>query len=180
MIVEFSDFKGERRIPDLFPEIGTDDVANTATQQALGEFIEKYEREYLLQFLTPLNPPSWGEMGEAVSELYDYNDLPEEEKIDEEKNRLIKSLKAIIPNFIAFYWFKNETIQNTGIGAVIPNGSNSKRANNVERMVFVWNEMVDGSRRLYKDFKDSKDGKDSNDGLFPDRDIFKKINAWGI
>jgi len=166
MIVDFSDFKGEARIPDLLHEIGTEDAVNTATQKAMQEFIDKYELKYLLQF--------FGDE-DSVNDLEDYNDLPEIEKTDEDKNRLIESLKSIIPNFIAFYWFRNETVRNTGIGAVIPQGQNSNRINNVDRSVFIWNEMVGKSRKLYKDTKDIKDGN-----LFPNRDIFRKINAFGI
>lgn len=140
MIVEFSDFKAEASIPDLFPEIGTEEEVNTATQRELQVFIDKYEPMYLFQFFGN---------EEAVAELYEYFKLPDELQSDKNKNNLIKSLKSIIPNFIAFYWFRNETVQNTGIGGVIPQGQNSKMTNNFDRSVNVFNEMVDESRKLF-------------------------------
>ena len=172
MIVEFSDFKGEAMIPDLKPEIGTEDPINTATQNELQEFIDKYEWEYLLQFLGS---------EKAVSELYDYFNFPEEEKTDEEKNNLLKSLKTIIPNFIAFYWFRNETVKNTGIGAVIPQGQNSKRTNNFDRSVKIFNEMVVKSRELFVSyfncrFPIKRYNKVTEE--FEIVDIFNKITWW--
>lgn len=166
-IVEFSDFKREARIPDLFPEIGTEEPVNTATQNALQEFMDEYEMVYLLQFFGDNN---------KVSELYDYYNLSEIDKTDEEKNNLLKSLKTIIPYFIAYYWFRNETVQNTGIGAVIPQGQNANRTNNVDRMVFIWNKMVEGSRSLYRQYFDSEEYY----SVIPNRDIFTKINVFGI
>ena len=164
MIVEFSDFKREAKIPDLFPEIGTDDFVNTATQEALQEFIDEYERKYLLQF--------FGKRKQAYILLREFSYYLEFPEDDKKMTRLIKSLKTIIPNFIAWYWFRNESVQNTGIGAVIPQGENSNRTNNVDRMVFIWNEMVDKTRVLYKEHFDTH--------LIPERDIFLKINAFGI
>ena len=166
MIVDFSDFKFEAKIPILFPKIGTDDAVNEATRATFKEFMEKYELIYLLQFFpphipigskhAPHIPPFGGAWGGG----------------SKEKKQLIKSLKSIIPNFIAFYWFRNETIQNTGIGAVIPQGQNAIRTNNADRMERIWNEMVDNTRYLYKAYFPKYN--------FPDKDIFKKINLFGI
>ena len=174
MIVDFNDFIGEIRIPNLFAELGTEDAVNLAIQEEFQIFIDKYEPIYMLQF--------FGDE-ETITNLYNYYKLPDEEKTDEVKNELLKSLKSIIPNFIAFYWFRNETIQNTGIGAVIPQGQNSKRINNVDRCVFIWNEMVEKSRLLYRDYwnvSDKRETYSGGNGFFPYEDIFNKINSFGI
>jgi len=167
MIVDFNDFRGEIRIPNLFAELGTEDAVNLATQEEFQIFIDKYEPIYLLQF--------FGDK-DKVTELYDYHNLPDEDKTDEAKNELIKSLKSIIPNFIAFYWFRNETVKNSGIGAVIPQGQNSNRTNNVDRSVFIWNEMVEKSIELrIKNYELTEFVL----GLSK-RNIFNKINSFGI
>ena len=162
-IIVFSDFQREADIPNLFPEMGSEDTINVAIQNEVQSFIDRYEPDYLLQFLGD---------EKSVEELYEYFALPEEKKTDEQNNKLIKSLKTIIPNFIAFYWFRNETVQNTGIGAVLPQGQNSTRTNNVDRSVHIWNEMARASKILYRVYFLTYD--------VPNKDIFKLTNAFGI
>ena len=141
MIIEFSDFKIEGKIPNLFPEIGGDDPVNIAIQENVQDFIDEYEHEYLIQFFGN---------EESVEFLEAYNLLDESEKTDEAYNKLIKSLKTIIPYYVAFRWFNNETIQNTGIGAVIPKGQNSDRTNNEDRSNFIWNKMARKGKELFR------------------------------
>jgi hypothetical protein len=166
MLVDFSDFKAEAKIPGLFPVMGTEDLVNAATQYELNEFIEKYEMEYLLQFFGDKR---------LIRKLHKYNDLPKSEKQDKGMNELIQSLKSIIPLFIAFHWFRNETVQNTGIGAVIPQGENSKRTNNVVRSVHIWNEMAEESCKLY-----ARTPHFYRNPFIHRIDIFNKTNSYGI
>ena len=162
-IIVFSDFQREAKIPNLFPEMGSTDELNVGIENEVQSFINRYEPDYLLQFLGD---------EKSVDALHEYFALPEEQKTDEQNNKLIKSLKAIIPNFIAFYWFRNETVQNTGIGAVLPQGQNSTRTNNVDRCVQIWNEMARASKILYRVHFLTYD--------VPNKDIFKLTNTFGI
>lgn len=162
MIVSFDDFKRESRIPNLYTSVGVDDDVHSAIQNKVMEFIQYYEPVYLIQFL---------ESEENIKELYDYNELEDYQKEDEEKDNLIKSLKLAISNFVAFHYFRNDTVSNTGIGGVIPQGENSTRVNNIDRMVYLWNQMVYAGREAYIRFFGDK---------YPNSEIFKTINAFGI
>jgi len=140
MIVEFSDFVLEWRIPKLLAVVGEDDIVNKTIQDAVLEFIVEYERLYLLQFFS---------YSDFVDELLLYSTMPTEEQVDDDKNTLIKSLKPIVAKYVAYFWFKNESVQNTGIGAAIPQGQNATRTNNIDRMLEIWNMLVLETRDLY-------------------------------
>ena len=160
MIVTLSDFNNEAKIPGLFPIIGSSDPVNVAIQNEVNSFIEEYEPVYLEMFFNT---------SEEIQEIEDYNDL--EEKTDERKNELIKSLKVAIANFVAFYLFRDNTTFNTSIGAIIPRGESGAKTNNVNRSVFVWNKMAKETRKAYRVYYRKCIKKDA---------IFQDINIFGV
>lgn len=142
MIVSLSDFKAETRIPALFPTIGNNDTLNDVRQERVLEFIEKYEPKYLYAFLG----------FSKTKELYDYYDLPENEKTDKEKNNLIKALKLTIPYFISYYVFIDDGDKNTENGAIVLKFENATKTNNMRRLVLLWNEMVSMTKLIADEF----------------------------
>jgi len=161
MIVTFKDFTEEISIPDLQAVIGTQDLVNCAVQNRLQGFIEKYEPVFLYQFY---------ENETDATALETYNDLTV--KTDTDLNTLIESLKHPIACFIAFYYFRNETVPNTGIGSILPKGQNSNRTSTIDRSVQIWNEMVEEIRKIYFTEFDTD--------FYPIQDIFCKINSFNL
>ena len=163
MIVTLQDFKNEAKIPGLKPIIGNNSDVNSAIQSEIQGFIEKYEPKYLLQFFGNSS---------SVDSFVEYVNLPEDERKDEEKNTLIAIFKVTIAYFVAFYYFREKTVFNTGIGAVVPQGENGEKTNNVQRSVFIWNQMVKMTKRAFRDYFEIP--------ICREDDIFIFINEFGI
>lgn len=142
MIVSLSDFKVEASIPGLLPTIGNFDISNDVRKEKVEEFIEKYERKYLVEFLGH----------EKTVELYEYHNLPESEKDHKEINGLINSLKLTIPYYISYFLFIDDGDKNTENGAIVQKFENATKTGNMRRLVLLWNEMVGMTINIVNEF----------------------------
>lgn len=170
MIVSLENFNNEAKIPDLFPEIGNNDLVNEITKKKVISFIEKYEPIYLFSYFGNKN---------SVKKIYEYNELPEDEKTDKMLNRLIEVFKTTISYYVAFHYFRDNTVWNTGVGATIPNRENSSKINNVERCCVIWNRMVDLNHVSKFFFRNSEFIDSSYCNSFSS-EIFEEINIFGL
>lgn len=163
MIIRLVDFKGEARIPDLYAPVGANADVNTATQDEVLEYCEKYEPLFLEMFYK-------GHSTE-LEEIIDYNSLPEEQQTDNEMNILLQLLRTMIADYVAFYYFRNQSVINSGVGAVIMQPQHAERTNTVNKCVVVWNDMVRIARKLHVDMFGWE---------YPKEEIFHKINFLNL
>lgn len=167
MIVNFFDFKGEARIPNLFPVGTLEDGVNKATQDEVMDFINEYEPKYLEMF--------FDDDKEEIQDIVEYSLLPPEERTDDVKNKLLLRLKKAIARYVAFYYFRDNTVVNSGVGAVIMQPQHAERTDIVDKCVVVWNKMVAISKKAYVEYFDEH--------KFLHRrhvEIFRHINFVGV
>ena len=163
MIVRFVDFKSEARIPDLYAPVGANADINTATQAEVLEYCEKYEPQFLEMF--------YRKHDAELEEILAYNELPEEQQTDSEKNILLQSLRTMIADYVAFYYFRNQSVINSGVGAVIMQPQHAERTDIVNKCVVVWNDMVRIARKLHVELFGWE---------YPKEEIFHKINFLNL
>lgn len=163
MIVRLVDFKGEAKIPDLFASIGANADVNTATQAEVLEYCEKYEPLFLDMF--------YKKHEEDRTEIEQYAELPAEQQTDAEKNSILQSLRNMIADYVAFYYFRAMSVLNSGVGAVIMQPQHANRTDIVNKCVAVWNDMVRMSRKLHVEMFGWE---------YPKEEIFHKINFLGL
>ena len=159
MIVSTSDFKAEARIPALYP---LDEFSNSSAvvSEYLQAFIDKYEPLYLYKF--------FGNDAEAVGELLTYF---REGSGDAVKDELLLKLKAPIADYVAYQYFRNETVVNTTIGGVVEQGENGKKESNIHLCTRLWNEMCECGRMIYATVLKSQ---------CPRTEVFEYINAMNL
>lgn len=163
MIVRLVDFKGEAKIPDLYAPVGANADVNTATQNEVLEYCEKYEPQFLEMF--------YRKHDEELEEILAYNELPEEQQTDDEKNSILQSLRNMIADYVAFYYFRAMSVLNSGVGAVIMQPQHANRTDIVNKCVAVWNDMVRIARKLHVDMFGWE---------YPKDEIFHKINFLNL
>ena len=163
MIIRFVDFKGEARIPDLYAPVGANADINTATQNEVLEYCEKYEPQFLEMFYIKHDT--------ELADILAYNELPEEQQTDSEKNILLQSLRTMITDYVAFYYFRNQSVINSGVGAVIMQPQHAERTDIVNKCVVVWNDMVRIARKLHVELFGWE---------YPKEEIFHKINFLNL
>ena len=159
MIVRLVDFKGESRIPDMFASVGANADVNTATQEEVLEYCEKYEPQFLDMFYRKHNA--------ELEEILTYNELPAEQQTDTEKNKILQLLRIMIADYVAFYYFRYISVLNSGVGAVIMQPQHANRTDIVNKCVVVWNDMVRIARKLHVEMFGYE---------YPKDEIFHKIN----
>lgn len=163
MILTVNDFKCEARIAGLHNIIGNFDTANTEAQRVVEAFISKYEPVFLLKFFD-------GDR-DRISEIEHYSSLPDEERTDDEKNALLNCLVRSISHYVAFYYFRNSTIEITRIGGVIPQGENGRRVNTSSVTCLLWNQMAENNLHIYEDVLKEK---------APDTEVFVRVNEFNL
>lgn len=167
MLVRFEDFEREARIPTLFPSVGSNDGVNIATQRELQEYIFEYEPRFLEIFFD-------GDF-DAIQSIAEYAALSQNLQTDDEKNVLLSGLRKCLARYIAFYYFRDNSVLNTGVGAVIPQPQNSVRTDVVNKCCICWNQMAEYSRKLYiRTFGKEEYCKSMG------KSIFERINWAGI
>ena len=161
MILGFSDFKVEAKIPGLLAATPTSSPHNTIVQEVVRSYIEKYEPLFLRQFF---------DTADEIASIEEYASLPADQRTDEDKNELLADLKKSLSHYVAFYYFRSQT--NTPIGAVKLQGDNGERVSFTETLVLLWNQMVDNNVFIRKSLLSKNDVKKN--------DIFIKINTFGF
>ena len=134
--------------PRIFKaEITISQKSNPYMSDNIQEFIDKYERKFLLElfgvifyteFMTALNTPPTDEKWYSLADNAD--------------------LKLMIANYV-YYWYKqDETTQSMGISEAKPKAENASVTNSISKQVRTWNEMVrmvrlfDLDTTIYPDF----------------------------
>lgn len=109
----------------------------------LQEFIDKYEKKFLLELFgvtfyneliagltpVPVEPPTDPETFEPIPQKW--LDLVND-----------TDLKAMIANYVYYWWKRDETTQSMGISETKPKAENATVTNSVDKQVRAWNEMV--------------------------------------
>lgn len=148
-IVKLEDFRCEAAIPGLFPVAGTVSPNNVVIQNKVNEFIEKYEKRFL--------------------DLFFENEATKQDLIENEG--FCELIKPAIVNYIAYWYLRDTTAQNTPIGATIKQGENSKRVSNSQRLVQLFNEAVEINKTVFEIYYYRP---------FPDNELFYKINTFNL
>lgn len=159
MLVRFKDFKGQARIPNLFAGVGANADVNTTTQYEVIEYCKKYEPLFLDMFFKKHN--------EERQEIEDYSALPEEEQTNVVLNKILADLRIMIADYIAFYYFRENSVLNSSVGAVIMQPQHANRTDIVNKCVMVWNDMVRIATKLHTEIFGSE---------YSNEEIFTTIN----
>jgi len=149
MIIDDSYFVREINIPQL---------SSPAVSEALDLFIEKYEKKFLQEFFG-------SELAELIVEFLETEPEPIDERISfildgatftyEGKSLIWRGLRnedklSPLANFV-FYWFQTDSVSFLSqSGESLGSSENSSRVSSNGRLVFVWNEMVEGLENLKK------------------------------
>ncbi|MDD6581606.1 MAG: hypothetical protein PUF10_02865 [Bacteroidales bacterium] len=159
MIVSTNDFRVEAQIPALFP-LEENIPSNSIVSERIQSFIDKYEPIFLYKF--------FGCDSDKVSEILDYWREGAGNAVYDE---LLRKLKAPIVNYVAYQYFRNETIVNTTIGGVVEQGENGKKNSSIWLCTKLWNEMCELNRMIYCiTLKES----------CPNTEVFKYVNAMNL
>lgn len=160
MIVGIDDFKVEAQIPGLFP-LDEMSPSSSVISERVQSFIDRYEPLFLYKF--------FGNDTDKVSELMSY--YTSMERNDEEKNKLLCALKSPIADYVAYHYFRSETIVNTTIGGVVEQGENGKKSSTIDLCTRLWNDMCEKSRYIYTAIIKKE---------CPNTEVFKYVNAMNL
>lgn len=159
-IVGFSDFKCEAQIPSLIQNVGAADVANNVIQTKVQQYIDKYESKFIDLFFELFED-------QKAAFVANVNAV--------EKNALLTALqnvlKPAIANYVSYWYQRNESVSNSGIGAILKQGENSKRTNNGTRLCKIFNESVDIARKEHLSYFGI---------MYPKNEIFTHINNFNF
>lgn len=122
---------------------------------------------------------------------YDYYENWEEDKFKDLDSVIVDRDFKLSPiaNYVWFKYAKYTFNLHQGIGMVNPNAENATKVNPEERMVWVWNQMVDwvcSSHKSVRDLKLENYQYNSRSSICHDEcgcgysAPFKKINRFGI
>ena len=167
MIVTIADFKNEAAIPGLIVEVLATDYIGQSIRDNVQDFIDKYEPKFLKMFFD-----SNEETAYTYADIVSYFELEEAERNDDLLDAYIENLKEPISHYIAFYYFRNDiSSRSVSGGETTSNAANSKKADANNRIVLLWNQMVE----LITDIVDAEEWY-----TIPDVEIFKRINPLNI
>ena len=167
MIVTIADFKNEAAIPGLIVEVLATDYIGQSIRDNVQDFIDKYEPKFLKMFFD-----SNEETAYTYADIVSYFELEEAERNDDLLDAYIENLKEPISHYIAFYYFRNDiSSRSVSGGETTSNAANSKKADANNRIVLLWNQMVE----LITDIVDTEEWY-----IIPDVEIFKRINPINI
>lgn len=148
--------------PAIFKgEITIAQTENNFMATNVQDFIDKYEPKFLKKLLGVVLAKYFVE-GLSVTPSTDID--PKWITLRDETD-----LKAMIANYV-YYWYKrDETTQSSGISEVKPVGMNSSVTNSIDKQVRAWNEMV-GMTRLF----------DLDTTVYPDfvRVYWRRYGLW--
>lgn len=160
MIVGIDDFKVEAHIPGLFP-LDEMSPSSSVISERVQSFIDRYEQLFLYKF--------FGNEPDRVTELINY--FYGTEMDDEEKNKLLCALKSPIADYVAYHYFRSETIVNTTIGGVVEHGENGNKSSTIDLCTRLWNDMCEQSRYIYTAIIKNE---------CPNTEVFKYVNAMNL
>ena len=167
MIVTIADFKNEAAIPGLIVEVLATDYIGQSIRDNVQDFIDKYEPKFLKMFFD-----SNEETAYTYADIVTYLALEEADRNDDVLDSYIENLKEPISHYIAFYYFRNDiSSRSVSGGETTSNAANSKKADANNRIVLLWNQMVE----LITDIVDTEEWY-----IIPDVEIFKRINPINI
>jgi hypothetical protein len=167
MIVTIADFKNEAAIPGLIVEVLATDYIGQSIRDNVQDFIDKYEPKFLKMFFD-----SNEETAYTYADIVTYLALEEADRNDDVLDSYIENLKEPISHYIAFYYFRNDiSSRSVSGGETTSNAANSKKADANNRIVLLWNQMVE----LITDIVDTEEWY-----TIPNVEIFKRINPINI
>lgn len=129
------DFKGENTIAQLEEE---------SVSETVQWFIDKYEPKFLLQ-LMGADLYAEFKLGLTLVEVQPPTDPITYEPIPEQwlSLRDETDLKAMLVNYVYYYYMQFQTTQNAGTGTVKPKNDNSIQVSGIDKYIRSWNEMVE-------------------------------------
>lgn len=170
MIIDSSYFKANLKIEGLNSYSGAD-ATKRANTDAIGSYIEKYEREYLLKIL---GKNVWSRFLEYIQ-----SGKKDNPTFDSLKDMLStfggEEGRSPIANYVFFYYVRRNQFSATMIG-VTKTDTDNPLANPTPLLADVWNEMCEMNEYILSFLRKSPMWKDV---LF-DCYMAKRINLLGI
>lgn len=123
MVIDFSFFKENINIGQL---------DTPPVRELVQNYIKRFEKEFLIKWLGK-------ELAEDYIENWEQSNYSDLDKILVDRDFKISP----IANYIWFKYAKYTFNLHQGVGMVNPNAENATKVDPEERMVWVWNEMVD-------------------------------------
>lgn len=140
--------------------------SSPAVKQNIIEAIDTYEPQYLDEAL-----------GEDFAALF--NAEIEDERFEVLEN-MFKEGQSPIAGYVFFHYQRENSLQATGSGDVIPKAENAKVSINGYRMRVAWNIMVRNTRKIQKFLIDNCDTYPEFDICLTNSDVVINLNDFEL